>query len=406
LGAGDGWQAAVFRRIKFPLRQALSVIGVIMSSSGSGAMTRRDALQLLGIGAAAAAFPQLATGQTPAPAFAKGAVIRTLLKDYAPEELAGGATLFHEHLSLAPDFNARFTTAAAAARAANGAPAGAARGGGAAGGGAGRAAGPPPAPAGPNPMSDVNLMVEELLAARRDGVACIVDAGHPDMGRDLEFVRQASMKSGVPVVASAGFYSQPFYPKEISTMSEEQVFQALMKQVDAAPVGAFGEIGSWDEITADERKVFRAIGKAHVATNIPIFTHTGIPGKSALEQLDILEDAGVKPDRVVIGHLGNLVDANVYVQKIVCRRGAYVGFDRQGGNNDAQQVPMVMALVDAGYADHLMFSADASRAYSKTMTVFLPKLKAAGVSDDVLHRIMVDNPRRFLAFVPKKPRRS
>ena len=169
------------------------------------------------------------------------------------------------------------------------------------------------------------------------------------------------MKSGVPIVAGGGFYSQPFYPKEISTMSEEQIVQALIKQVDDDTLGAFGEIGSWDEITADERKVFRAVGKAHVATNIPIFTHTGIPGKSALEQLDILEDAGVKPDRVVIGHLGNLVDANVYVHKTICRRGAFVGFDRQGGNSDAQQVPMVMALIEAGFADHLMFSADASQ---------------------------------------------
>src|SRR5262249_15854302 len=157
----------------------------------------------------------------------------------------------------------------------------------------------------------------------------------------------------------------------------------------------------WDEITADERKVFRAVGKAHVATNLSIFTHTGIPGKSALEQLDILEDAGVKPEHVVIGHLGNLVANMEYVHKAICRRGAFVGLDRQGGGNDAQQVPMVMALIEAGFADHLMFSADASSGYSKTLTVFLPRLKAAGVSDDVLHHIMVDNPRRFLAFVPK-----
>src|SRR6185436_11162199 len=123
-----------------------------------------------------------------------------------------------------------------------------------------------------------------------------------------------------------------------------------------------------DEITADERKVFRAVGKAHVATNIPIFTHTGIPGKSALEQLDILEDEGVKPNRVVIGHLGGLVDTNVYVHKAICRRGAFVGFDRQG-NNDMPQIPMVMALIEAGFADHLMFSADASSGYAKTVTV-------------------------------------
>jgi phosphotriesterase-related protein len=93
------------------------------------------------------------------------------------------------------------------------------------------------------------------------------------------------------------------------------------------------------------------------------------------------------------------------VHKTICRRGAFVGFDRQGGNGDAQQVPMVMALVEAGFAEHLMFSADASRGYGKTLTVFVPKLKAAGVSDDVLRPIRVDNPRRFLAFVPKKARK-
>ena len=262
------------------------------------------------------------------------------------------------------------------------------------------------APAGPDIMHDVDLMSAEVAKTKAEGVACIVDGGHPDMGRNIDFLRQVSMKSGVPIVAGGGFYSQPFYPKEISTMSEDQILKALIKQADDDTLGAFGEIGSWDEITADERKVFRAVGRAHVATNLPIFTHTGIPGKSALEQLDILEDAGVKPDRVVIGHLGNLVDANVYVHKTICRRGAFVGFDRQGGNNDAQQVPMVMALIEAGFADHLMFSADASSGYAKTLTVFLPKLKAAGASDQVLHQIMVDNPRRFLAFVPKRPRRK
>jgi phosphotriesterase-related protein len=341
---------------------------------------------MLGIGAAAAAVAQ-------DPAFPKGAIIRTILKDYAPEDLAGGATLFHEHLQLAPDFNAKFGAATAAARAANGLPPAPARGGGGRG------------PAGPDIMHDVDLMTAEVAKTKSDGVACIVDGGHPDMGRTSDFLRQVSMKSGMPIVVGGGFYSQPFYPKEISTMSEEQIVKALIKQADEDVLGVFGEIGSWDEITADERKVFRAVGRAHLATNLSIFTHTGIPGKSALEQLDILEDAGVKPERVVIGHLGNLVDANVYVHKAICRRGAFVGFDRQGGNGDAQQVPMVMALIEAGFADHLMFSADASSGYAKTLTVFLPKLKAAGVSDQVLHRITVDNPRRFLAFVPKRPRK-
>ena len=359
----------------------------------SSRITRREALERVAMTAACAAVAPL-NAFAQVPTFPKGAVIRTLLKDYAPEDLAGGATLFHEHMSLAPDFNDKFRAATAAARAANGLPPM-----------QGRAGGPPAPPPGPDPMRDVDLMAEELASAKRDGVACLVDGGHPDMGRDLDFVRQASMKSGVPVVAGAGFYAEPFYPKEIATMSEEQIVQALIKQADEDPAGAFGEIGSWDEITATERKVFRAVGKAHVATNLPIFTHTGIPGKSALEQLDILEDAGVNPNRVVIGHLGNLVDPTVYVHKTICRRGAYVAFDRQGGNGDAQQVPLVMALLEAGFADRLMFSSDASRGYGKTLTAFLPKLKAVGAGDEVLRRITVDNPRRFLAFVPKRPRK-
>jgi phosphotriesterase-related protein len=363
-------------------------------------ITRRQALEVFAMSAAAAALPTSAAPQSDAAAtaFPKGAIIRTILKDYAPEELAGGATLFHEHFQLAPDFNAKFFAATAAARAANGLPPAPARGG-----GAGRAGGPPP---GPDIMHDVDLMTAEVKKAAMEGnIACIVEAGHPEMGRDVEFVRQVAMKSGVPIVIGGGLYSQPWYPKEISTMSEDQILKMLIKQVDDDVVGAFGEIGSWDEISKDERKVFRAVGRAHVATNIPIFTHTGIPGKSALEQLDIFEDAGVDPRHVVIGHLGNLVDPNVSVHKQICRRGAFVGFDRQGVN-DTQQVPMVMALIEAGFADHLMFSADASSGYAKTITVFLPKLKAAGATDDVLHKIMVDNPRRFLAFVPKRPRKK
>jgi predicted metal-dependent phosphotriesterase family hydrolase len=162
-------------------------------------------------------------------------------------------------------------------------------------------------------MKDLDLMSEEV--AKHEGIACIVDGGHPDMGRDVGVLRQISMRSGLPIVASGGFYAQPFYPREISTMSEEAIAEVLIGQAEADPIGAYGEIGSWDYITKDERKVFRAVGRAHLATNIPIFTHTGIPGKSALEQLDIFEDVGVDPKHVVIGHLTNMVDPNTEVHR-------------------------------------------------------------------------------------------
>src|SRR5712691_5706765 len=122
-----------------------------MSKSTSQCLTRRQALSVLGWSAAAAALPQGLFAQTPA--FPKGAIIRTILKDYAPEDLAGGATLFHEHMQLAPDFNVKFGAATAAARAANGLPPAPPRGGGAPKGGAPAAPAPPP----PDIMHDVDL---------------------------------------------------------------------------------------------------------------------------------------------------------------------------------------------------------------------------------------------------------
>ena len=364
--------------------------------------TRRQALKGMGAGAlAATALPRLATAD---PEFPPGSVIRTLSKDYAPSELAGGATLFHEHMSLRNGFMVDWMRYAGETRTANQAPGTPARPPAGAGAGAPTAA--------PNFLVDEDLMADEMAIAKREGIGCIVDAGHPDMGRDVGFLRRISQRSGLPIVASAGFYTQPFYPKDLGAWSEDRVFEEVMQQVRANPTGALGEIGSWDYITKDERKVFRAIARVHKASNIPIFTHTGIPGKSALEQLDNLEDGGVDPHRVVIGHLGNLVDASAEIQRAIIRRGAYIGIDRQGGGGDAQVVPMIASLIAQGYADHLMFSSDLSSpreikrnnptgGYAKTLTVFVPKLKAAGASDVDLHKIMYDNPRRFLAFVPK-----
>jgi hypothetical protein len=105
---------------------------------------RRDALATL----AFAAFRGAAFAQK-GPAFPKGAIIRTVLKDIAPEELAGGATLFHEHMSLAEDFLPRWVQFQRAARAAAGGT-GAANP--ASGRGAAPATPPPAAPATPQKL--------------------------------------------------------------------------------------------------------------------------------------------------------------------------------------------------------------------------------------------------------------
>lgn len=345
---------------------------------------RRDALKLLGYGALAAISPSVG--------FGKQAIIRTLLSDVSPSALASGVTLFHEHLSI--DLPR---------------------------------VGPPPAtPPPPAATSDVDLMIREVNTAGREGVVCIVDGGHPDMGRNLDNLKRIAGNTNVRIVAGGGYYMQRTYPPEIATQSEDQIADALVREVYRDGLGALGEIGEASngaELTADERKVFRAIGKVHLRTNLPIFTHnaygTGpmVPREAGLRQLDVLESVGVKPQHVAIGHACCLDDPSADIIKQIARRGAFVGFDRATGGfvPDDKKVRMILAFLEAGHADRLLLCSDftgrrtaARPGYGNTVTVFLPKLRQAGVPENTLHAITVDNPRRFLAFTPKHvhPRQS
>jgi phosphotriesterase-related protein len=357
--------------------------------------SRRDVLGLLGAGAgfglalrapggsAAAALQRSASAAKVA--FPNGTVIRTLLKDVSPDALDTKATLFHEHLSWEW---ARVRGP----------------------GGRGTPTGPP---------KDVSLVTEQLNVAATEGVGCIVDAGTNDVGRDLEFLRQIARQTSIHIVACGGLYMERTYPADVATNSEDQIADDLVREARAAGYGAFGEIGETPDapMSPVERKVFRAVGKAHLRTNLPIFTHnaygTGpnVPRDASLHQLDAFESAGVKPERVAIGHTCCLDDPTADIIKQLAKRGAFVGFDRVTGGlvPDDKKVRMLLAFLDAGYADRLLLSADynftaksaARPGYATTLTMFVPKLRQAGVKDETLRAVTIDNPRRFLAFVPK-----
>ena len=70
-------------------------------------------------------------------------------------------------------------------------------------------------------------------------------------------------------------------------------------------------------------------------------------------------------------------------------------------------------MIEAAFADKLLFGSDGGAfpdiletkggpGYARSRTVFLPKLRQAGVSEEMLRQMTVDDPRRFLAFVLKK----
>jgi phosphotriesterase-related protein len=357
-------------------------------------LTRREAVRFLGaaagtllMGKSVSAWQKVATAVTAGAsniAFPKGAVIRTILADMPPSAFASGPLLFHEHLSLhLAGLEEHFT-------------------------------------------DDVALMIEEVKAAGRQGVSCIVDAGHADMGRRMDALQRIAAESKIPIVASGGYYLQRTYPPEIATRTADEIADLLVHEAIAQRWGALGEIGQQGgELTADERKVFQAVAKVQERMGLPIFTHNAylgarspsnaVPRDAAIRQLDVLESSGAKPEHVAIGHVCCLDDPKAEIASELARRGAFVGFDRVTIPivPDAQKAVTIMAMIEAGHADKLLISSDfySQRSLRKNggagidqaVTVLKPILLKAGMSEEMLHSILVDNPRSFLAFVPRKP---
>ena len=168
----------------------------------------------------------------------------------------------------------------------------------------------------------------------------------------------------------------------------------------------------------------RRVAKAQARTGLPVFTHnayTGvrvpnppIPMDAALKQLDVLEAAGADVKHLAIGHVCCLDDPKVEIAQQLAKRGVFVGFDRVGISviiPDEKRVAMILAFLEAGHADRLLLSSDFANGrmlkknggpgIALTVTAFAPMLVKAGVSEAMLRRILVDNPRRFLAVVPK-----
>jgi phosphotriesterase-related protein len=376
------------------------------SNEPSPGIARRRILRLLGAGAGIGAAWELGLvptaldgrqsppgGTTTVPA--GRAIIRTVSADLDPATLTG-PTLMHEHLGF--------------------------------GRGDGQAS---------NPTQDPAWMAEELAAARKAGLTCIVSAQTAFPGAEnLTYLRGLSAKTGVHIVAAGAYYSAQTYPRDVQAKSEEQIADDFVASARTGRLGAFGELGMMND-TPDlepiEKKVFRAIAMAQARCGVPIFTHTNystgsrVSMDAGLRQLDELEKGGARLSSVAIGHVCCLDDPMVDVAKRIARRGAFVAFDRvtrqQQWVPDAKKVVMVKALLDAGLANRLLLSSDyigrintavgevsaypgplhareGGPGYARPLLLFVPLLRNAGVPEATISQLTVDNPRRFLSFVP------
>ena len=266
--------------------------------------------------------------------------------------------------------------------------------------------------------------VVALQAARAEGLTTMVDATPFDLGRDVELLSEVSRRSGVTILAATGHWLLPSVFMANRSVSElAQLFLADLT------IGADGtsikcgvmKVASEDEITPFDRRVLEAVAIAHRETGAPIITHAAARNRIGEAQAAVFDALGVPPDRVVIGHADDTYDLDYLTG--LADRGYVIGMDRipcgnlpeYGGRTVEDRIGMIVDLVQRGYGDRIVVSHD-DPIWAGLLTAedqarhidanpdgiafihrrVLPVLRERGLDDAAVHRIMVDNPGRWL----------
>jgi phosphotriesterase-related protein len=263
------------------------------------------------------------------------------------------------------------------------------------------------------------LILPELARFRDLGGTCLADVTLQSIGRDPARLERLARASGLHLVMGCGWYRQSYYPVEAlidrrpaEALADELVAEFL-EGADGTVVrpGIIGEIGTdkpW--VTAQEERVFRACARASRTTGMAVMTHA-VMSDVGLAQLRILEDAGIDPGRVVIGHSDSYPVLGHWIE--IMARGANVELDFLGMSftpqeRDAERrmIPLLLELLARGFAGQILLSQDVCHnqqlrhyegsGYTYLQETFLPRLREAGVGEDEIRQLTVENPRRIL----------
>jgi phosphotriesterase-related protein len=260
--------------------------------------------------------------------------------------------------------------------------------------------------------------VERLKAAKAAGVKTMVDLTPIDLGRDVEFIRDAAAASGMQIIAPTGFYySRPwaFVGHPDSEMTDLMVAD-ITRGVSTTGVRA-GVIkcATEPEMDALNERVLRASARAQRETGVPICTHTAAHNRVGLDQQRVFKEEGVDLGRTVIGHSDDSDDIH-YLDQLI-QNGSYCGMDRIGiprPRSSDERADMVAKLVERGYADRITLSHDCSChldmiapqlmeqwgttwRFTHIPNDIVPMLRARGVSDAAIRAMTVENPARLFA---------
>ncbi len=265
-------------------------------------------------------------------------------------------------------------------------------------------------------LDSIPAAVAELRYFKSLGGSAVVEMTTAEIGRSPLELKQISQSTGVHIIAVTGHHKHKFSAASLENQSVEQIADRMVHELTigmgdtGVHAGAIKAATSLNQATDIETRVIMAAGLAHQKTGAPVSTHTEA-GTFAVQQAEMLLQAGVSPHKLLIGHLDRNLPRDVYFQ--LARMGIFLGFDQIGKEqywSDEERAKLVVDLIEAGYSNQILLSSDRARKSSwkvhnpQTLGLghilldFIPRLKQLGVDESTITTLLVGNPARFLDF--------
>jgi phosphotriesterase-related protein len=257
----------------------------------------------------------------------------------------------------------------------------------------------------------------EAASALERGVKTIVDLTPINIGRDIHVIREVAARSGVQMIAATGLYyhEDPW----LENWEPDQIVEWLARDITDGIQGTDSKAGiikcatDHEGVTKVNAKLLRVAARLQRATGVPISTHTYVGNRSGLGQVEIFGEEGVEMSRVVIGHCGDSNDLD-YLGEILSH-GCLIGMDRFGLDMilpTQERVDTIAELCRSGHAEQMVLSHDACchidfypDADIRSLVPLwnfrhipddvVPALREAGVSENDIQAMTVENPRRI-----------
>jgi phosphotriesterase-related protein len=291
-----------------------------------------------------------------------------------------------------------------------------------------------------------------LEEAKELGIGTFVDPTPLGVGRRPDIIKEAADRAELPTMMVTGIYREPYMPDWVYAASVDEIADFFRDELENG-VGETGVPAGWIKLsqngtgmTLTERKILEAACIVAQETGAAIGSHLAIWGSSAgptaLSVIDALEGFGCPLDeqRFIWIHAGveagasgsptevtDLVSANSGMDYLVAalERGAYLSLDSVGSPfwggtfaDYADNIERIQQFVDAGYEDRIIIGSDTgwfdpgqpagfeleevdgvwtmvgdyAGDFSMVPGEFVPAMREAGFSDELITRLMQDNP--------------